>query len=146
MNSIDKQVRDLNKLEKTLRGIRILVVARKDGTIKVKWVKKLDLLTVPSKEWGSIFRDEFEAVISKKVDMVREVITQIDCRIQQLKLDLFGKEDKDGNERAVRPGGKQVQDSVGDGDTGAERTEDVRSGNDSGTGESANATGAEGSR
>jgi len=112
VNSIDRQVRQLARLEKTLREIRILVVARKDGTIKVKWGKKFDLITVPSKEWGNILKDEFEAVISKKADMVREVITQIDCRMQQLELDLFGKEDKDGNERSVRPGGKQVQDSV----------------------------------
>jgi hypothetical protein len=146
MNTIDRQVRYLSRLEKTLRSVRIMVVSRKDGTIKVKWGKKLDLLTVPTKEWGNILKDEFEAVIKKKADMVREVIMQIDCRMQQLELDLFGKEDKDGNERSVRPGGKQVQDSVGDGDTGAERTEDVCAGNDSGTGEPTDAPGAEGGR
>ena len=57
--SIDKQVRDLLKLEKNLRGIRILVVARKDGTIKVKWGKKLDLLTVPSLDASINFHKEF---------------------------------------------------------------------------------------
>lgn len=143
MNSIDKQVRQLSRLEKALRGVKILVSSRKDGTIKVKWGKKLDLLTVPSKEWGNIIKDEFEAVISRKADMVKEVITQIDCRMQQLELDLFGKGKDDGGKGRIQQSGEQLQGSLEINYPGTECAEDAGTGIDRSLGEQPDAGGSE---
>lgn len=141
MNSIDKQVRQLSRLEKTLRGIRIMVVTRKDGTIKVKFGKKFDMFSVPSREWGSIFKDEFEAVINKKADMVKEVITHIDSRMHQMQLDLFGGENG-GSKRCIRTGGEQLENTVESGGTGTECKENDSAGKFGGAGEQLDAGGA----
>jgi len=136
MNSIDKQVRDLNKLEKTLRGIRILVVARKDGTIKVKWGKKLDLLTVPSKEWGNEIKMEFDAVINRKANMIAEAMVIVRGGVEQL--NLFGKDKNDGDQGQDMgaPGRKRVLDTdIQDTPRGTEHTDSIPARVDSGTGE-----------
>ena len=139
MNSIDKQVRDLLKLEKTLRGIRILVVARKDGTIKVKWGKKLDLLTVPSKDWGNEIKMEFEAVINRKANMIHDAMIIVRGGVEQMNLFMRGKDD--GSQGRVLSGGEQLQSSAEVDRTCTERAEDDSTGIDSRTGEQPDAGG-----
>ncbi len=134
MNTIDKQVRDLNKLEKALRGIRILVVARKDGTIKVKWGKKLDLLTVPSKEWGNEIKMEFDAVINRKANMIAEAMVIVRGGVEQL--NLFGKDKNYGGSKGcIQQGGEQSESSSGQSDLGSECAPNDPAGYPGGTGE-----------
>jgi hypothetical protein len=137
--SIDKQVRDLLKLEKNLRGIKILVVARKDGTIKVKWGKKLDLLTVPSKEWGNEIKMEFDAVINRKANMIREAMIIVRGGVEQM--NLFKKDKDDGRKGRIQQGGEQLQSSADVDSTGTERETYDSAGVDRGTGEQPDAGG-----
>ena len=141
--SIDKQVRDLSRLERHLRSIKVRVSQRKDKTIKVKWGARFDMFTVPSKEWGNIFVDEFEAVINRKADMVADVIKHIRGRVEQLSLELFGKEEPNGNKRCFSSGGEQLQSSADVDRVSTERAEDDSTGIDSRTGEQHDAGGPE---
>ena len=144
--SINDQVKGLVKLEKSLRGIRIMVSTTKNGVVKVKWGKKFDMIEVPDRQWGNMIKEEIELVISKKADAVATAISHVKTRVEQLSLELFGEGEENGNEGTVRQGREQVQDTTGIGDSGTERAEDVRAGYDSGTIEPADASGAEGSR
>lgn len=101
--SIDQQIKALTKLERDLRGINITVATRKDGKVLIKWGKKLDLVQVPSEEWGAILKDEFEAVINRKANTVAEAITHIKARVEQLsiELNLFGNGGDNGSKGAV---------------------------------------------
>lgn len=144
MNSIDKEVRHLARLEKTLRGIRILVVARKDGTIKVKWGKKFDLLTVPSKEWGDEIKLEFDAVIKRKADLISRAMIIVRGGVEQMTL--FGKEGIRGDQGQImgEAGRERILDSVREDTPGrTEHTDAVPGGIDCGTGEQLGTGGAE---
>jgi hypothetical protein len=67
--------------------------------------------------------------------MVKEVILQIDSRMQQLELDLFGKENADGGTGSIRTVKEQLEDPAGMCDSGTERAENDPTGHFGGTGE-----------
>jgi hypothetical protein len=144
--SINDQVKGLVRLEKQLRGIRIMVSTTKDGIVKVKWGKKFDMIEVPDRQWGNMIKEEIELVISKKADAVAMAISHVKARVEQLSLELFGKGEENGNEGSVRQSREQVQDIAGQGDSGEKRETDVCTGDDCGTGEPSDASGAEGGR
>lgn len=90
---IDKDIKKLIRLEIDLRRIRFVVSTRKDGTVKVKIGKKIDLITVPDENWGKNISDELTAVITKKADFVSDAIECMIERMEKLELDLFGKQE-----------------------------------------------------
>jgi hypothetical protein len=119
MATIDKQVKDLHKLETSLRGIRFTVSKRKDGTVKIKIGKKIDLLTVPSREWGDCIVTELDAVINRQANFIAEAMVHVKNSVEQLQLDLF-RGDKNGSEGRIQQGGEQPENTAGNGDYGTE--------------------------
>lgn len=93
---IEKDIAALRRYAKRLKSISFLVSQNTDGTVRVRFGKKLILFDAPNREYALIIKGQFETIIKDNASKVEQIIDMAEKRCEQLKLELFGNGEEDG--------------------------------------------------